>query len=298
MSVLGKIKTLLGVKPKEPPFISVVLQFRKPISLPDETIHEAIRRAWGRDVSKDLNEFVSKPPFCFVKFEGMLLLLSNARRPYCPPEMLERALAEFSEGRQREVVREHKGFLAIDLHAPKDPGKTEKLECYRRMCRLAAEFVDYNCMGVYLPEIGHMRPYDTDIISALRSEQPLEEIQEWGQPPVMLIEDDDPRLKAAVAEACQRWPEFVTAFEKRQPNQTFAVKALFTDKDQGEWMWVNVSSIKNETIEGRLENKPASVHTVREGDQVTVRVPEIGDWVYQDEERLVGGFSLSPPEKA
>jgi uncharacterized protein YegJ (DUF2314 family) len=249
-------------------------------------------------VREDLKEFVSKPPFCFVKFEGMLLMLSNARRPYCSAEMLERALAEFSEVRQRGVVREHKGFLAIDLHVPKDPGKTEKMECYRRMCRLAAEFVDYNCMGLYLPEIGHMRPYDVDIISALRSEQPLEEIQEWGQPPVMLIEDDDPRLKAAVDEARRRWPEFVMAFEKCQPSQTFAVKTLFRDGEQGEWMWVHVSSIKDDTIEGRLENKPASVHNVREDDQVTVKASEIGDWAYQDGEKLVGGFSLAPPEKA
>jgi len=297
LSLFGKIRTLLGVKPKEPPFISVVLHFRKPISLPNETIHAAIRRARGRDVREDLKEFVSKPPFCFVKFEGMLLMLSNARKPYCSPEMLERALAEFSEMRQREVVREHRGFLAIDLRSPKDPGKTEKPECYRRMCRLAAEFVDYNCMGVYLPEIGHMRPYDVDIISALRSEQPLEEIQEWGQPPVMLIEDDDPRLKAAVAEARERWPEFVQAFEKRQPSQTFAVKALFTDGEQGEWMWIDISSIKDGTIEGRVENKPASVHNVREGDRVSVKASEIGDWAYQAGEKLVGGFSLSPPEK-
>jgi uncharacterized protein YegJ (DUF2314 family) len=249
-------------------------------------------------VREDLKEFVSKPPFCFVKFEGMLLLLSNARKPYCPPEMLEQAVAEFSEVRQREVVREHKGFLAIDLHAPKDPGKTGKLECYRRMCRLAAEFVDYNCMGVYLPEIGHMRPYDVDVISALRSEQPLDEIQEWGEPPVVLIEDDDPRLKAAVADARRRWPEFVKAFEQRQPSQTFAVKALFRDGEQGEWMWVDVSRIKDEMIEGKLGNKPASVPNVRESDQVTVKASEIGDWLYQDGERLVGGFSLSPPEKA
>jgi hypothetical protein len=126
LSVLAKIKTLLGVKPKEPPFISVVLHFRKPAALPTETIHAAIRRAWGRDVREDLKEFVSKPPFCFVKFEGILLLLSNARKPYCPPEMVEQALAEFSEVRQREVVREHKGFLAIDLHPRKTPEKQRR----------------------------------------------------------------------------------------------------------------------------------------------------------------------------
>lgn len=120
---------------------------------------------------KDLKEHVARSPICFVKSEGMLFLLSNVRKPYCPPEMIEQALADFSEARRREVVRKHKGFLAIDLHGPKDPERTEKLKCYRRMCKLAAEFVDGNCLGVYLPEIGHMRPYDAVVISALRSER-------------------------------------------------------------------------------------------------------------------------------
>lgn len=297
MSVLGRVKMVLGIRPKELPFISVVLHFRRPIKLPEEDVHAAIRCAWGRDVRKDLNEYVaSKPPICFVKFEGMLLLLSNVGKPYCPPEILEQALAEFSEVRQQEVVREHKGFLTIDLHHPKDPGKKEKVECYRRMCRLAAEFVDSNCMGVYLPEIGHMRPYDPEVVSALTSKQPLEEIQRWRQPPVMLIEDDDPRLVVAVAEARRRWPEFVMAFERRQPDQTFAIKTLFRDGAEGEWMWVNVSSLNGELIEGNLGNAPASVHNIREGDHVTVRVPEVGDWVYQEGDELVGGFSLTPPE--
>lgn len=123
MSVLSKIKSLLGVKPKEPPFISVVLYFRKPISLPNATIHAAIRRAWGRDVREDLKEFVSKPPFCFVKFEGMLLLLSNARKPHCPPEMLEQAVAEFSEVRQRKLSASIKDFLRLTSTPQKTPEK-------------------------------------------------------------------------------------------------------------------------------------------------------------------------------
>jgi hypothetical protein len=111
--------------------------------------------------------------------------------------------------RQKKVVREHRAFLAIDLQHPKDPDKAEKNQCYQRMSRLAAEFIDENCMGVYFPETGHLRPYDDEVVMALRSEQPLREVQKWGKPPVMSIEDDDPRLLAMVAEARRRWPEFV-----------------------------------------------------------------------------------------
>jgi uncharacterized protein YegJ (DUF2314 family) len=296
LAFFAKLRSVLGFTPAEPPLISVVLQFRNPISLADEVLHAAIVRAWGRDVRKDLNEHVvNKTSICVIKFEGMLLLLSNAQKPYCPAEYLEEALKEFRELRQKQVAREHKAFLAIDLQSPKAPRKPIKNDCYRRMCRLAAEFVDDDCMGVYFPETGHLRPYDAEIKDALRSDRPLEEITKWGQAPVVLIEDDDPRLQTAVAEARRRWPDFVEAFERRSPNQAFGVKALFRDGEHGEWMWIAVSSINGETIHGKLGNAPVDVRRVCEGDSVTVQAAEIGDWFYNDGEQLVGGFSLALP---
>ncbi|HEY6369273.1 MAG TPA: hypothetical protein VIX37_01730 [Candidatus Sulfotelmatobacter sp.] len=49
-----------------------------------------------------------------------------------------------------------------------------------------------------------MRPYDDDVVKALRSEQPLKELEKWSNPPVMPMEDDHPRLLAATAEAQRR----------------------------------------------------------------------------------------------
>ena len=57
--------------------------------------------------------------------------------------------------------------------SPKNPGRKMKHECYRRMARLASEFVDANCLGIYIPESGHMRPHDEHVIDALRSNRPL-----------------------------------------------------------------------------------------------------------------------------
>ncbi len=297
MNFLSKLKSALRLPPAEPPLISVVLQFRQPMLLPEEALHAAVTRAWGRDTREDLNEhIVNRPPICFVKFDGMMLALSNAKRPYCPPELLDEALSEFPEMRQKKVVKEHRAFLAIDLQYPKAPRKSEKNDCYRRMCRFAAEFVDANCMGVYLPETRHMRPYDEDVVKALRSERPLQELENWGNPPMSPIENDDPRLLAAVAEARLRWPEFLLAFQRRNPNQTFSVKAAFTDGEQTEWMWVVVSSIHDGMLDGNLGNAPVDIRNVHEGDRVTVRTSEIGDWVYQDGTKLIGGFSLTSPE--
>jgi uncharacterized protein YegJ (DUF2314 family) len=298
LTLLSKFKSLLGFAPAERPLISVVLHFHRPMPLPDEVLHTAITRSWGRDVRKDLNEhIVNRPPICFIKFEGAVLMLSNVRKPYCPAEYLEQALSEFPELRQKKVVKEHKAFLSIDLQSPEAPRKSVKDEWYRRMCRLAAEFVDANCMGVYFPETRHLRPYDGEVKNALRSQRPLQEMTKWGEPPVVLIEEDDPRLQAAVGEAQLRWPDFVQAFQRRRPNQNFSVKALFTDGEHGEWMWVVVSAIKGEAIQGKLGNTPVEVRGLHVGDPVTIQASEIGDWVYGNGKEIVGGFSLSPPER-
>src|ERR1700751_2107904 len=92
LTFVSKLKSLFVSRPREPPLISVVLQFRKPIPLPDEVLHAAITRAWGRDIREDLNEhIVNGASISIVKFDGMVLSLSNGGKPYCPAEYLERA---------------------------------------------------------------------------------------------------------------------------------------------------------------------------------------------------------------
>ena len=148
--------------------------------LPSDALHAAVAHAWGRDTREDLKEsIVNRPPISFVKFEGIMLMLTNGTKPYCPDEYLEEAVAQFPDERQKRVAREHKAFLTIDLLGPKNPTKAIKNDCYHRMAHLASEFVDANCLGVYIPENGYMRPYDDQIIEALRSDCPLRELEKW-----------------------------------------------------------------------------------------------------------------------
>ncbi len=180
MTLASKLKSLFLSPPGEPPLISVVLHFREPMLLPDEVLHAAIIRAWGRDVRQDLDEhIVNGATTCIVKFDGVVLILRNAATPYCPAQYLKQALAQFPDERQKRVAGEHKAFLTIDLLRPKDPTKAIKSKCYRRMARLASEFVDANCLGVYIPESGHIRPCDDHVVEALRSDRPLLELEKW-----------------------------------------------------------------------------------------------------------------------
>lgn len=107
----------------------------------------------------------------------------------------------------------------------------------------------------------------------------------------MATPGDDPRMKAAEKEAMSRWPEFVAAFNRRQPNEVLAAKGKFTDSNGTEWIWIDVSSISPDAVTGKIDNDPVTVHSVKCGDVVTVNLPNIDDWMYQDNSGMHGGFT-------
>jgi uncharacterized protein YegJ (DUF2314 family) len=103
---------------------------------------------------------------------------------------------------------------------------------------------------------------------------------------------------AAVDEANRRWPEFVAALQNRKaPDEIFAVKARFTEGEEEEFMWVSVDRIDGERILGRLENSPAMIKSLREGDLVTVPRENLNDWLYSSGGEPVGGFTMKVMEE-
>lgn len=113
-----------------------------------------------------------------------------------------------------------------------------------------------------------------------------------GNSPTVGLPDDDPQLRAAVAEANGRFDEFLNALSDRTPADTFAVKAPFTDDFGREYMWVSVTEVDGGHIYGRLENEPATVRTVRRGQPVRVPRSLLNDWLYVRGCERVGGFTV------
>lgn len=103
---------------------------------------------------------------------------------------------------------------------------------------------------------------------------------------------DDPELLAANQEARKRWPEFVSAFENRQPNHTFTVKAAFTDGALREHMWMEVTAVNDLSVSGKLDNDPQDLKNMKSGDIVQVGVAAVEDWeVSRGVRRIAGGFT-------
>lgn len=118
---------------------------------------------------------------------------------------------------------------------------------------------------------------------------------------VIQIDEDDPRMAAAVTEAKKRLPEFVSAFSKAKDGYQFSVKAPFADPanaEESEFMWVHVCRVDFDAVHGTLLNDPEFVKSFKYDDVVRVPMEQIVDWVYTDGEKSVGDFTARVLDEA
>jgi len=124
------------------------------------------------------------------------------------------------------------------------------------------------------------------------------------QPPeesVVQIDEDDPRMAAAVAEAKKRLPEFVGAFGKAKDGYQFSIKAPFADPgnaEESEFMWVHICRVDFDAVHGTLLNDPEFVKSYKYDDVVRVPMELIVDWVYTNGEKSVGDFTAKVLDEA
>lgn len=101
------------------------------------------------------------------------------------------------------------------------------------MGRLAAEHVNGNCTGIYFPASNSMVPNDAPLPDRLRTFHSVDELYSGEISPVPLMEEDDPRLAAVVAQAKATWPRFTKAFQNRRPDDRFRQSAVQRCRERG-----------------------------------------------------------------
>jgi uncharacterized protein YegJ (DUF2314 family) len=112
-------------------------------------------------------------------------------------------------------------------------------------------------------------------------------------PDIIHIGDDDPGMLAATKKARSTVSEFVKALAAPKPIQTaFAVKLRVSDGTNTEYMWITDISFDGRAFRGRLGNRPYAVAGVTESDELSVEAGEISDWMYVEDGRLVGGYTM------
>jgi len=303
MSILDKLASLFKRKAtaEERPPRAVVLLLRGPATVTEGRLRTAIFRAWNWHIGTTDAEstaqglLVCATPTSVITLENYLFIVNSFERPYWDDP--DRFAAQIPDLRQRHVVKDSRAWLSVDVIRPDQLSPAENIEAYRKICRLAAELLDSNCLGVYLPETGVLRAQDEALLAAMRSEDPLHAIGEYPYVPVVHATEE--QLHPAVEEARRHWPEFVAAFQARKPDQPFSVKAPFREGNHYEWMWINVHTIAGDSIAGELGNAPMYLTGLHEGDNVTARPEEVGDWIYLREDgKPIGGFSVDKLLKA
>ena len=292
MGIFGRIKSLFSRK-KDEPIHALVFLRNEPRILDSETLERVVERALGVDFSSKDEEdtdacFVAGfPPILMVKLPDAMVLVNCVPAPYVPnPEKLANQIKEL---RMRKAVAEHKAWMSVDWMGDKDP---ESLKSgYRTIGKIAAELVDDDCVALYSTSSNQLIPIDDEVIEGLRSEDPLAMFDEIIQPPVVNISGDDPRMKRAVEEAKERWPEFIAAYEAGN-GDNFSIKAPVSDGRNTEFIWIEVKEIDGENIAGDLANDPVDLQFMKLGSRVRTTLSELNDWAYIKDGDLIGGFTV------
>jgi len=226
-------------------------------------------------------------PHFIVFIGGTPYLIHNVSAPYGDdPENVSESIPEL---RLRKALREHTAWLSMDILHP----EAATPEAYRLVARTLSYLVDSDCLALYHVRLGQFALCNSDeTIAKLRSDDPVTAVfREITQVPVIPVDEDDPRLKAAEAEARSRFSEFEAAFRNKD-GAHFGVKTALSQDGDTEHIWIEVDRISAGKIQGRLANEPVNLGDMKIGAAVQFDIDRVEDWGYMRDGRPVGMFTL------
>jgi uncharacterized protein YegJ (DUF2314 family) len=126
-----------------------------------------------------------------------------------------------------------------------------------------------------------------------------------SEPEYFQVTKDHAAMHQAVTEARKTVKKFIVALKHPAPGQQdFEVKKPFAEGDQVEHIWLSDVRLVGNHFEGQIDNQPRKVQGFKLGQLVSVKPKEISDWLYIDNGKLVGGYTvrahyneLSPQQK-
>lgn len=282
---------------------SIVLLRSTPLYLDSAILTRAASRAFGAECSDmgddgeaessgDLFVGGNMPVFlCFCRPHSLAVHSIDE-----PLDDHESVAASIREPRARKAVEAHKAWIAITSmdDTPDDPAAV-----YRACGRLAAELYDEECLGVLLPQFTAVYSVEPGTEAKLRSDDPVAAIRGRDADPILLVDEDDPLMVAAMQEAKRRWPEFVEVFEEVGEGERppCFVKVPFKTPKHPEFMWLRVTAMEGDSIFGVLDSDPGMAVGVKAGDRVRKPVADVCDWIIVQGGAMTGGFTAEAMKK-
>lgn len=281
------------LRSQDPPMVSIVALVRELPFLDADILSRHVAKAWHRTLStsdQDATNFVvGEEPVFAINLDSQMYLVHYHNQPYFDDP--DQAAQSAHELRTRQAIEQHRAWFSVDYMLPSDD-EAQRASEYARIGKLMAQIVDHDCLALLLPGYQAFFPWEPEFMAALGSDQLLERLQ-LGNPPVIQVANDDPRMQSAVQEARERFPEFQQAFQQSEDDeQTFSVKAPITVGDNTEYIWVTVTAIENGVIYGQLGNDPVNLGSLRCNDRVRVNIDSLNDWLYTIDDGYEGGFTV------
>lgn len=262
------------------PIISLVLLLSQPRYLEDEVLAHIIESAWGGDYTNEDEQkrdgfVVGRDKIYVVKSPMGIFTINNFSSSYW--QDVQTVVNPLPDLRLRKIVSEHKAWLSVDLISSFENDPTNAA-AYAAIVRLINELADDSVLGILRPETNRINEWNGDVQEELLRPRGEERFHKAGNAPVIPVAADDPEMIAAVEEARRRWPEFVAAYQKREADDTFSIKAAITVGEVTEHIWVQVNGIEPEYVHGKLGNEPVDLAGLKLGSRVEVPVADVEDW--------------------
>ena len=115
------------------------------------------------------------------------------------------------------------------------------------------------------------------------------------------------RLDSVTQLGHETFGDFRTAFtEQKAGTENFFVKQKFgTNTEQEEHLWISDIEARGDSLFGVVNSQPRATREVKLNDTILIDPARITDWMYYDNGKLMGGYSvkyerskLSAEEKA
>ena len=118
-------------------------------------------------------------------------------------------------------------------------------------------------------------------------------VERTGLAPAIYVKDSDPKMIAAIELARNTLDDFLTTLQNSKPGQLdFRVKARMKEDARAEHMWITNVRLFGDQIGGILDNEPLKLRLVKRGDEVRVQKNDVSDWMYVENGKLVGGYTI------
>ena len=113
------------------------------------------------------------------------------------------------------------------------------------------------------------------------------------EPPYIEVPKNHAAMHSAVIQARKTVGQFIAALKHPAPGQTdFEIKKPFIQNGQIEHIWLSDVQLVGNRFQARVDNQPRKIQGLKLGQVVSVDPKEISDWLYIDNGKLVGGYTV------